>query len=163
MTYRALLIGYGNLSRQDDGVAWHVINGVRLRWGQPALAPSADGWEELGGTCDSLFLQQLAPELAATLQQYDLVVFVDASVQEAEPVRVERVSPGYALAAISHHMTPGSLLALTQQLYGRAPEGLLVSVQGHNFDFGDELSAATALAVPEAVERIVTTIRAQGL
>lgn len=158
---RSLVIGYGNASRRDDGVALHVVNGLRVRWGLAPLAPLADGWDELGGLRDSLFLQQLTPELAATLAEYDLVVFVDAALLQTEAgVAVERVAPALRLAAVSHHMEPAALLALAAQLFGRAPAGWLTSVHGHDFDFGDELSAETAAAVPEAVERVGALIAA---
>ena len=153
---RSLVIGYGNASRRDDGVGLHLINALRIRWGQEALADSADGWDELGGGHDTLFLQQLSPELAATLAEYERVIFVDAALPDLpEALRVEPVAPSYRLGAISHHLEPATLLALTGQLYGRAPEAYLVSVRGHDFDFGDQLSAATAAALSEAVERVL--------
>ncbi len=160
---RSLVIGYGNASRRDDGVALYVVNGLRARWGQAPLDGLADGWEELGGARDSLFVQQLTPELAATLAGYDLVVFVDAALPQAEAaVQVERVTPAMRLAAVSHHMEPGALLALAAQLCGRAPAGWLASVRGHDFSFGEELSAQTAAAVPEAVERVAALLAAEG-
>lgn len=156
---RSLVIGYGNPSRRDDGVALHVVNGLRERWGQPTLAPLIDGWDDLGGMRDSLFLQQLTPELAATLAEYDLVVFVDAALpQMEEPVRLERVAPGLRMAAVSHHMEPATLLALAGQLYGQAPAGWLASVRGHDLGFGEQLSPETAAAVPEAVARVARLI-----
>jgi hydrogenase maturation protease len=159
---RSLVIGYGNPSRRDDGVALHVLNELHRRWGRPGLGLLGDGWEDLGGARDTLFLQQLTLELAATVAGYDLLILVDASLTHAqEPVRVEPVTPRYHLAAISHHLDPASLLALARQLYGRAPEALLVSVQGHDFDFGEELSAPAAAAVPEAVERVASLVAAR--
>ena len=159
---RSLVIGYGNPSRRDDGVAWHVVNALRRRWGQPALPPLADGWEDLGGRRDTLFLQQLTPELAATVAEYDLVVFVDASLLPTqEPVRVGPVAPRYRLAAISHHLDPAALLALSEQLNGRAPQGFLVSIQGHDLNFGEELSPETAAAVPSGVEQVAAIIAGQ--
>ncbi len=152
---RVLVIGYGNASRRDDGAALHAINALRARWGQAPLPAGSDGCEELGGERDTLFLQQLTPELAATLAEYDRAVFVDAALPQAqEPVRVEPIAPGYRMGAISHHMEPAALLALTGQLYGRSPAGWLVSIWGHDFNFGEELSPETASAVPAAAERI---------
>lgn len=154
-----LVIGYGNPSRRDDGVALHVVNALRARWGRPALDAGNDGWDDLQGSRDSLFLQQLTPELAETLADYDVVVFVDAALPEAgEPVRVLPVEPALRMAAVSHHMEPGALLALTHQLYGQAPAGWLVSVRGHDMDFGDRLSPETAAALPEAVARVAALV-----
>lgn len=156
---RPLVIGYGNPSRRDDGVALHVVNALRARWGRPALGPLSDGWDDLQGTYDSLFLQQMTPELAETLAQYDLVVFVDAALPETEEaVRAVPVTPALRMAAVSHHMEPAALLALAEQLYGRAPVGWLVSVHGYDMSFGDQLSPETAAALPEAVARVAALI-----
>ena len=75
---RALIIGYGNPSRRDDGVGLAVINGLRRRLGKAPFDEGDDGYNELGGPVDTLFLQQLMPELAETLAGYDRVWFVDA-------------------------------------------------------------------------------------
>jgi len=156
---RTVVIGYGNPSRRDDGVALHVVNALRQRWGRPALGPWNDGWDDLQGTRDSLFLQQLTPELAETLAGYDLVVFVDAALPEAgEPVRAVPVEPALRLAAVSHHMEPAALLALAAQLFARAPMGWLVSVRGRDMDFGDQLSPEAAAALPAAVARVAALV-----
>lgn len=158
---RTLVIGYGNPSRCDDGVALHVLNALRARWGRPLLSASNDGWDDLEGTRDSLFLQQLTPELAETLAEYDLVVFVDAALTGVgEPVRAGAVAPALRMAAVSHHMEPAALLALAEQLYGRAPAGWLVSVRAHNMDFGDQLSPEASAAVPHAVARVEALVEA---
>lgn len=161
---RTLVIGYGNPSRRDDGLALHVLDGLRARWGRPGPTPLGDNWEDLGAAQDSLFLQQLAPELAATLAEYDRVILIDAALPEApEAVHCEEIVPGYRMAAVSHHMEPAALLALTGRLYGRTPVGVLVSVRGHDFDFGDELSPAAAAAVPAAVECVASLIGSRDL
>ena len=156
---RTLVIGYGNPSRRDDGVALHVVNALRARWGQAPLGPSHDGWDDLAGTRDTLFLQQLTPELAETLAGYDRVVFVDAALPEAqEAVRTVAVAPALRMAAVSHHMEPAALLALAQQLYGHAPAGWLVSVRGYDMDFGEALSPQAAAAVPQAAARVLALV-----
>ncbi|MGQ9683999.1 MAG: hydrogenase maturation protease [Anaerolineae bacterium] len=153
---RALIIGYGNPSRRDDGVALHVIAALRAAWGRPSLAAQGEDGDDLGGARDSLFTQQMVPELAATLAEYDVAVFVDAALPDMEEtVRVAEVPAVYQTGAISHHMEPGTLLALCRQLYGRSPRGYLVSIRGLDFNFGETLSPQTAAAVPEAVERIL--------
>lgn len=156
---RSLVIGYGNPSRRDDGIALHVVNALRRGWGDPALEGTEDGWEELGHERDALYLQQLTPELAGVVADYDLAIFVDAALPRAAmPVHVDRVEPGYRPAAVWHHMGPGTLLALARQLHGRAPEAFVVSIQGHDFNFGHLLSPQTAAALPEAVELVLKLI-----
>lgn len=152
---RALVIGYGNPSRRDDGVGLAVVNGLRARLGRASLAAGEDGYDELGGVADTLFLQQLTPELAETLADYDRVWFVDAHLG-VQPELVRRVSLAARLdpALVSHHFKPESLLALADQLHGRAPAAELISVRGHDFDFGEALSASTAQGAEQVVEML---------
>jgi hypothetical protein len=68
---------------------------------------------------DTLFLQQLMPELAETLAKYNRVWFVDAHVGVIpDPVRRVSLQPSYDPASVSHHLEPEALLALAGQLYG---------------------------------------------
>ena len=90
---RTLVIGYGNPSRRDDGVALTIINGLRQRLGLPSLEGNQDGFDDLGGSLDTLFLQQLMPELAETLSAYERVIFLDAHVG-VFPEMIRRVEIG---------------------------------------------------------------------
>ncbi len=151
---RTLIIGYGNPSRRDDGVGLAVVNELRRRLGVSTLDESADGFEDLGGPLDTLFLQQLTPELAETLAQYDHVVFVDAHLAQAGHDLVRRVDLGPNLdpALVSHHFKPGRLLALAQTLYGHTPSAELISIRGFDFDFDTTLSPLTAQGVQVAAD-----------
>jgi hydrogenase maturation protease len=152
---RTLVIGYGNPSRRDDGVALAVVNGLRRRLNLPALDETQDGFDDLGGALDTLFLQQLGPELAETLSGYEQVIFVDAHVGTyPEPVRRVALAAQAGPAIVSHHMKPGQLLALAARLYGRAPGAELISVRGFDFDFGATLSPGTAVAAESVVDDV---------
>ena len=150
---RTLVIGYGNPSRQDDGVGLAVVNGLRASAGQRLLDEGEDGFDDLGHALDTLFLQQLSPELAETLIDYDHVVVVDAHFGSyPELVHRAQLGPHGEAAIVSHHFKPGTLLALARQLYGRAPSAELISVRGFAFDFTSELSPATAQGVSEVID-----------
>jgi hydrogenase maturation protease len=152
---RVLVIGYGNPSRQDDGVGLAVVNGLRERLGQVPLEEGEDGFDDLGRDLDTLFLQQLSPELAETLTEYDHMVLVDAHFGiYPELVHYTELDPQVEAAIVSHHFKPGTLLALAHQLYGRAPTAELVSVRGHSFDFTTELSPDTAAGVEQVIENL---------
>ena len=152
---RALVVGYGNPYRRDDGVAYAVVNALRRALGQPELAPLDDGFAELGRQVDSVVAQQLVPEFAELLSPYRVVVFVDASVAEAgEPLRLEPIAPRPHTSAVSHHLHPATLLDLARQVNGRVPTGMLLSLQGRDFDFGEGLSPETAALVSPAVARV---------
>jgi hydrogenase maturation protease len=153
---RTLVIGYGNLDRGDDGVAYHVVNALRQRLGQKVLSEDETGLEELGGQMDSILLTQLAPELIATLAGYQQIIFVDAHVHEGVPdLYCAPVSPQRAASSFSHHLTPALLLALLQAMRHVEPAAHIVSIRGHDFDFHRRLSDATARMVQPAVEHIL--------
>ena len=153
---RTLVVGYGNLDRADDGVAYYVVNALRHRLGQEALGEDNTGLEELGAQVDSVFLAQLVPELMDTLVNYRQVIFVDAHVLEDVPdLHCAPVLPAYVSSAFTHHMTPAMLLALLKVLYQQEPRGHIVSIRGHDFDFCRGLSVATEALVQPAVECII--------
>jgi hydrogenase maturation protease len=152
---RTLIIGYGNPSRRDDGVALVIINGLRQRLGLPSLDGNDDGYDDLGQPVDTLFLQQLMPELAETISHYDAVIFLDAHVGVIPEAirRVTLIADGDR-AIVSHHVKPAGLLEIARRLYDHCPTGELISVRGYDFDFGEELSPATAAAAAQAAAEI---------
>jgi hydrogenase maturation protease len=153
---RTLIIGYGNPSRRDDGVGLAVVNGLRQRLGQRSLEEGDDGFNELGGSAvGTLFLEQLIPELAETLAAYDRVWFVDAHLGVyPDLVRRTPLAPGLDPAMVAHQIKPDTLLALAAQFYGHAPDAELISIRGFDFDFGEELSEATAAGAVQVVDEL---------
>jgi hydrogenase maturation protease len=153
---RTLVIGFGNLDRADDGVAFFVINALRRRLGQEILSEDSTGLEELGAQTDSIFLSQLVPELMDILTGYHRVVFVDAHVYEnIDDLYCTPVSQEYTPPTFSHHITPPVLLALLKTLYHHEPMGNLVSIRGYDFDFHRDLSVDTKVLVGPAVDYIL--------
>ena len=163
---RTLVIGFGNIDRADDGVAFQVINALRRRLGQTPLSEEDTGLEELGAAVDSVFLSQLTPELMDTLVEYGRVIFVDAHVYEnLEDLHCSPVVPEYAPSTFTHHLTPAAFLALLKTLYGVEPIGRLVSIRGHDFNFHRNLSEKTSGLVEPAVDcilRIINSPEQQG-
>ncbi len=153
---RTLVIGFGNIDRADDGVAFFVVNALRRRLGQRALNEDETGLEEMGAEIDSVFLSQLTPELLEPLTGYRQVIFVDAHVHEnVDALHGEPVSPEYTPSTFTHHLTPAAFLALFKALYRLEPTGHLVSIRGYDFDFHCRLSAETEALVGQAVEYLL--------
>ena len=160
-----LIIGFGNVYRRDDGVAFRVINRIREQLGHPPLDVDDWGYDDLGQEIDTLFLHQLVPELAEIVAKYDQVFFVDAHVGNIpDLIRVQELNVCYESATVPHQMLPGTVLAMAGDLYGKCPRGVLVSNRGYDFDFGEGLSPQTKALVRESVERILMSMekRADG-
>lgn len=151
-----LLVAYGNVSRRDDGVAFHVIHRLRQRLGLPTSDP-ANVYDDLDHAPAILCAHQLTPEMGETLIAYDIVVFVDAHVAgvDRDQVHWEEVTPAYKPSMVSHHLKPDTLLAICRTLYGRCPKGYVLSILGTDFDFGEDLSPKTSALADEAVDRIL--------
>ncbi len=137
-TTKAVLIGYGNTLRQDDGAGPLVAERV--------AELSLPGVEALA-------LHQLTPEIAAPLAEADVVVFVDAS---ADPglarVSLSEVRRRDEQDAGNHAAGPGDLLALAEFAYGRAPIGWLIQIPARQMGFGEDLSPDTLAGIEEAIE-----------
>ena len=141
---KTLIIGYGNDSRNDDGVGWFVITELaKVNLPGVTLATA----------------HQLEVDFAETASHYDRVIFVDAAIPESPKVWwTAEVMPGFASHAVAHYLTPGDVLGLSQTLYGRAPRGVAYCIRGRDFNFGTTLSAETKLAAVAVVGHITALV-----
>jgi hydrogenase maturation protease len=135
---RALIIGYGNPLRSDDGFGWHAAQ---------ELSTCLDNSD-----VEVMARQQLTPDLAEVASHFELVIFVDAA-RDCAPgeVRCEKVGPvenggEFEVSAFSHFLTPTSLLACTAELYGKFPEAYYISVGGESFAEGESISSVVRAA-----------------
>jgi len=138
-----LLLSLGNGSRGDDGVGLALGRALVER-----LPP---------GSHLSVESVQLVPEHAEQAARADAVVFLDAAVSGAPgEVHANQVTSRAPRAALLHALTPEEILGLARTSYGRAPQGLLVTVGGKDFSFAERLSAEAEAALPEAVEKTLS-------
>ena len=137
---KTLILGYGNCSRQDDGVGWFVIERLKS-------LPLSD--------VEFLTAHQLEVDHAEVISRFDRVIFVDAAVpQSPKPIMETIVQPRLQSHAVAHYLTPSDVVSLSDTLYGQVPRAILFSVRGCDFGFGTDLSSATKSWALEAVRRI---------
>ena len=143
MTSHRLVIGIGNPLRGDDGVGALLAE-------QAAVFTAADP----GGPVAVRSVQQLTPELAEELAPLDAVLFIDAwpAPVGADPQLIALSPAGGAGGTHpdSHRLEPAALLAVSQALYGCAPEAQLLLVPAQAFEHGTALSAELKAALPQA-------------
>jgi len=147
MSGRALVIGYGNPLRADDGLGWQV--------GQQLAA------EVSSDEVSVMPVHQLTPELAEPISRARLAVFVDAR-EGPDPgqVRCEEVRPASQTdPSFSHDLDPPSVLELARILYGQCPHAVLVTVDGDDFGYGAGLSPVVRAAVPEVIRMVTALLR----
>jgi hydrogenase maturation protease len=157
---RVLILGYGNVDRQDDGVAWHVLLEVMQRLGLPYPAQPDDEMPIQSGEYECQFHLQLTPELADEMGDFDKSVFIDAHTGNMpEEVHLEKVIPQYQSSPFTHHMTAATLLSLCDVVHHKTPETILVSVRGYEFQFTRTLSSRTRILVNDAADLIIGWVR----
>ena len=142
-----LVIGYGNVLRGDDGVGWAAAR--RLARRLPRRLASV------------LMVHQLLPELAEPISRAKRAIFIDADERLAlGQVCQKTVQPqDRADRTIGHHQSPGGLLRLARDLYGRAPQALVFSIGAADFDFGPTLSTQVRRALPGLLQSVAAAVR----
>ena len=152
---KTLILGFGNADRQDDGIAWHVLNRLAVRLDRASSVSLDEGFQLSGTNPELLFVLQLTPEMAETISQFDRVCFVDAHTGNIPgEVNQSPVTPEFQASPFTHHLTPDSCLALSVALYSKLPEAILVSVRGYEFGFDRSLSSQTAPLAEQAAQAI---------
>lgn len=145
-----LVIAWGNPLREDDAVAWHVLDGLRSLKPRPGLP--------------ALHLRhahQLTPEMAECVSRARGVVFVDAR-RDGTPgeVRCHSIAPSAGSNPLAHSLSPQALLLFAEQLYGRAPQAVVLSIAGERFGIGEELSPVVRRAIPRAIRAVLHQAKA---
>jgi len=133
-----LIIGYGNALRGDDGAGYIVAELLRDLVHDTEL--------------EIISQHQLTPELMEPISLAAHIIFIDSSVSgRAGKVNRIPLRPGPSCSRFTHHVTPESLLAGAQSLYGHTPEATLYTIPGRFFETGDELTPSVRRAVNELV------------
>lgn len=146
---RITVIGFGNTLRGDDALGPMAAELVAQRFDAASV--------------EVIVRHTLTPELAGTLSETEYALFIDASSVGSEGEVQERVlapDPNSDVALV-HFLEPAALMTWTQQLYGRAPPALLISVLAGNLDFGEQLSPGMERMLPRVVDRATSLLREQ--
>jgi hydrogenase maturation protease len=142
MTGPALVIGFGNPLRGDDGIG-------------PAVAEALAN-ETATDRCQIIVCHQLTPDLAEPIAAAALVIFIDAAVDVSPGKIAIREVQGMAprSSGLFHAADPAALIDLAKRLYGQAPKAFLVTIGASSLDLGYGLSAAATAALPEAIAAV---------
>ena len=106
-----------------------------------------------GVTTDADYQLNLEDALACT--RHDLVIFVDAARGLRRPFTFEELKPEGTVPAMTHALGPGTVLALAETLYGRAPRAYMLAIRGHAWSLGEKLSARAEADLDRALEFLV--------
>lgn len=155
-----LIVGYGNPDREDDGVAWHILQALAKEFEVPISLDTDVGIFPEGRPLDFYFNLQLMPEMALEMLAYQRICFVDAHTGAVpEKIHIEKIQSQFQNSPLTHHMTPQSLVSILEHLYQHTPDSYLVSVKGYQFRFHHQLSDQTQELAAIALESISQWIR----
>jgi len=136
---KILVLGYGNTLRSDDGVG-------------PLVAETVAGLHLPG--VETLVAGLLTPELADPISRVETVVFVDAAIDAPREVQLRPCAPSDSSQIMAHAADPKTMLALARDVFGHAPQALLLTIPVENLAIGEELTPFARAGVDRAVELI---------
>lgn len=145
-----LVLACGNTLRGDDGVGWKIAEELMAN----------DHLSEVKVVAS----QQWLPEMAEQISGADTVVFVDCSaVSLPGEVAVSEATPAESTTgSLTHNVTPGTLLALSLELYGAIPRrSHVVTVGGDSFELSEQLTPSVQSALPQALRAIEGLLEAE--
>jgi hydrogenase maturation protease len=143
----ALIIGYGNVLRTDDGAGPAIVARLAI-----ALAGNP--------LCKCIAPQQLAPEHAEELFHARRTLFIDASTAiAAGKIRIVRLAPAGFAQSLTHHVAPQSLLWICQQLFNQIPQAWSIEIGAKNLSVGQNLSPAVAHSAARLTSHLASRLR----
>ena len=149
MSLKTLIIGIGNPLRQDDGLGAAAAAQLEVRLASASI--------------QVMHCHQLVPELAETLAQAELAIFIDACV-EGEPgtLTSKTLTPLDSDSRYTHSADPAVLLGSAHHLYGRAPRAWLFTLTGADFVYSEALSPTVANALPHLIDAVIACLKCEG-
>lgn len=149
MDRKVLVVGIGNVIRQDDGVGAFC-----------AALIEENLQEEKKKLVDVITVHQLDVLHCEQFARYELLIFIDADarVGEAPFVVEEAASQPDSRHFTSHIGSIPDLLVLTGTLYGKTPRAYTVAVRGRIFEAGDRLSPEACRNARKAITEVIRLI-----
>ena len=133
-----LLIGYGNPGRCDDGLGPAFADRIARR-NLPGVEVVIDF--------------QLKVEHALLIAEAATILFADAQMGGEKPFSLEPLAPVETGDVSSHSLSPASVLALAETLYGAAPAAFLLGISGQEFGHMHDALSQTALRNLDLAEK----------
>ncbi len=128
---KIIIIGVGNPARGDDALGPNLLHLIEQR---------RSGWNVVHRV-DLITDYQLQIEHASDLDNCDVALFVDASMQAPPPYWFDRLQPERDTSYTSHALSPAAVLQVFEDANQRsAPKAFLLSIRGESFELGDPLS-----------------------
>lgn len=137
---KILIYGYGNPGRQDDGLGPYVVDRLE-KWAKNKLLVHI--------SFDSNY--QLNIEDAVALSENDIVIFIDASIEEIDNYILTKVEPSPNVDFSMHSASPAYILELCQKMYNKQPQTYLLHIKGYEWEMKEELTEKAERNAKDAI------------
>jgi hydrogenase maturation protease len=145
---RILIYGYGNIGRQDDALGVLTAENIEKFLSQNSME---------GVEVESNF--QLNIEDAETISAYDLVIFVDASLETTEDLWYVPVEPTNKVNFSMHAVSPGFIVKLCEELHSKAPQAYILHIKGFSYGFLGEMTKEAQKNLQKATHFLIQKIQ----
>lgn len=150
MTAPVVVFAVGNPSRGDDAIG-------------PVIAGRLESWlaeEGLAGQVEVIEDFQLNIEYALDLKGRELVLFIDAGENTADPYFFEQIHASPEPSHSTHALEPPAVLQVFLQIEGHAaPPSFVLGVRGERFELGEEISPAALQRIDSAMQLVERLLR----
>jgi hydrogenase maturation protease len=138
---KILLYAYGNPGRQDDGLGNSFIE-IMDKW--------IKDHEITHVSTDSNY--QLNIEDAEVISNYDVVYFIDASIEDIKDFAVTKVTPDTSKIEFTMHAVSAAFIVdLCEKMYQHSPETHLIHIKGYEWEFQEGISSHAKQNLEKAV------------
>ena len=140
---KILILGYGNPGRQDDGLGVTLVDELN-KWAEEADLDVV--------YTDSNY--QLNLEDAATISNFDLVVFADASKEDIDQFKLTGIEPSSVVDFSMHSVSPAFVLYLCEQIFHYKPEAYLLHIKGYEWEFMEKPTDKAIMNLEAALDYV---------
>lgn len=144
MKNQIAIVGIGNALRSDDGLGNYITETI----------------EQLQiKNVKTFIVHQLQIELLEELQDFNSVIFVDASLKNEEVI-FEEIKQDLSVApSSSHRINAETFVQLSKKLYQKQIHFYSCAVKGYYFDMGESISPQAKANAKKAIEKILSFIQ----
>jgi len=141
--HQILIYGYGNPGRQDDGLGNHFVEMAREWAAEQGLKNIA---------FDSNY--QLNIEDAAEITGKDIVIFVDASLEDIDDFVLDEITPDAKVEFSMHAVSASYVVHLCKEIYPHCPAAWLLHLKGYEWEFREGLTEKALVNCQKAFEHL---------
>lgn len=149
---KILIYGYGNPGRQDDGLGNLFVDEAQ-KWAE------AEGLDNI--SFDSNY--QLNIEDAAEIADKDIVIFVDASIEDIDDFELTMITPESKVEFSMHSVSPSFVVKLCNDIYPHTPNAYLLHLKGYEWEFKEGITEKAMRNFSKAFEYIKPLLKSPEL